>query len=163
MHDAGDRVRDAGDAARHEARRLRRRASSMGHDARRGFDQLLEDRPLVLGALALALGAAVGGALPNSRTEDRMFGARAERTRRGLREVVEDEGRKVGATVGAAAGEAQAIVEETVADMQGQLPSGGEMAEAVGDRVEDAARRVRDAAADEAERQRLGEPGSSET
>ncbi len=157
LHGAGDRMRDAGDAAREGAYRARRRALHASRDAREGLEHLLEDQPLVLGALALALGAAVGGVLPNSRREDRMFGQRADRVRQGLRDIAEDEGRKAGATVGAMATEAQAVVEETADDLQSRMPGGREMVEAAGDRLDKAARRVADAGSEEAERQHLGE------
>jgi hypothetical protein len=142
MAAAGEGLRGAGDAARDRAGRLRSRAAHAGEDVRESFDYLVEEQPLVLGALALALGAAVGGALPSSRTEERLFGAQAERARQRFRELAEEEGEKAGATLGAMASEAQAVVDET--------------AGIASDRIAEAARRVRDAGAEEAERQNLG-------
>lgn len=49
--------------------------------ARRSWGQLLEEQPLVAGAIALAAGAALGAALPPSRTEDAVMGAAADRVR----------------------------------------------------------------------------------
>jgi hypothetical protein len=139
MAAAGEGLRSAGDAARDRAGRMRSRAAHAGEDVRESFDYLVEEQPLVLGALALALGAAVGGALPSSRTEGRLFGAQAERARERFREFAEEEGERASATRGAMAREAQAVVDETAGPAS--------------DRVAEAARRVRDAGAEEAERQ----------
>jgi hypothetical protein len=141
MAAAGEGLRSASDAARHGAGRMRSRAAHAGEDMRESFDYLVEEQPLVLGALALALGAAFGGALPSSRTEERMFGAQAERARQRFRELAEEEGEKATAALGAMASEVQAVVEETAGP--------------AGDRIAEAARRVRDAGTEEAERQHL--------
>jgi len=42
--------------------------------AREGFNALLEEQPLILGALGIALGAAIGAALPRTEQEDRLMG-----------------------------------------------------------------------------------------
>jgi hypothetical protein len=156
ISEAGHAVRHAGGAARHGLSRVRRRAVHAGSGARHGLDVLIEEQPLVLGALALAVGAAIGGALPSSRTEDRMFGARSDRAKETLRQVAGEEGRKLKATADAVVAEASAIVDETSAEVAEALPRRETIAEAAAGRVEDAATRLRDAAAEEAERQNLG-------
>jgi hypothetical protein len=155
---AGRSVRSASGAAGAGLSRARRRAGHMGSDARQGFDDLIEGQPLVLGALALAVGAAIGGALPSSQAEDRMFGARSERAKATLRRVASEEGRKLGATAGAVAAEAAAIADETSAELAEKLPEGRSMAGAAADRVKEVAVRLRDAGVEEAERQELGSP-----
>ena len=59
LHRAGDTMRDAGGAVRHRAGAARRGAAGKGRDMRHGLDTLFEDQPLVAGAIAMALGAAV--------------------------------------------------------------------------------------------------------
>jgi gas vesicle protein len=122
---------------------------------------MLEEQPLVLGALALAFGAALGGALPSSRTEDKMFGARSDRTKDALGRVAREEGEKLRATAGAVAEEARHIVDETSDEASERLPDGREAVDAAADRVTEAAGRLRDAGEKEAERQDLGHPKRS--
>ena len=59
-HDARDRLGEAG--------------SAIGEGSRRGLDWALHEQPLVLGALGLAVGAALGALLPRTETEDRLMG-----------------------------------------------------------------------------------------
>jgi Protein of unknown function (DUF3618) len=42
--------------------------------AREGFNVMLEEQPLVLGLVAIAIGAAIGAALPRTEQEDRLVG-----------------------------------------------------------------------------------------
>jgi hypothetical protein len=42
---------------------------------REGFNSLLSEQPLLLGALGIAVGAAIGAALPSTEQEDRLFGS----------------------------------------------------------------------------------------
>jgi hypothetical protein len=58
-----------------------RRTSRAGSRAQQSFSNLLETEPLVLGALGIAVGAAVGALLPNSEAENRYMGARRDRLR----------------------------------------------------------------------------------
>ena len=43
--------------------------------AREGFNDLLSEQPLLMGALGIAVGAAIGAALPTTDQEDRLFGS----------------------------------------------------------------------------------------
>ena len=49
-------------------------AQAQATRAREGFNSLLEEQPLILGALGIALGAAFGAALPRTEQEDRVLG-----------------------------------------------------------------------------------------
>jgi hypothetical protein len=158
---AGAAARDARHAAWLRARDARRRAARAGHDARESIDHLMHEQPLVMGALALAVGAAMGGALPRSRTEDRMFGEQAERAKRTVREMAEGEGRKAMATAGAVADEARSIAEEATAEVTDRMPTGSEVVGEADRRAREAADRLKRAGTEEAERQNLGKPEST--
>lgn len=104
MHDVRDRVhgmresmRSRADGAREgvvsarekvtgSAQHMRERARSMSSSARHGayrarsgFGHLLEEQPLLLGAIGLAAGVIAGAALPPTEQEDRAFGRARDR------------------------------------------------------------------------------------
>ena len=70
-------VADGRDLGRDAMRDVRRSAGRYGD----GFMRTLEEQPLVLGALAIAVGTAIGAALPATRTEDAMMGEHRDRLR----------------------------------------------------------------------------------
>ena len=112
---------------------------------RHGLDTLIEDQPLVAGAIAMALGAAVGGALPRSRIEDQMFGEQSDRAMEAARTLAKEQGAKVQATAGAVMDEAMNIAGEASAELGGKLPSGEEIVDAAEGKVREAASRLREA------------------
>lgn len=63
----GEKAQEAGDRLRHEADRLNRTILAQ-----------FRDQPLVGGALAFAVGAALGAALPHTRQEDKILGEAAD-------------------------------------------------------------------------------------
>lgn len=60
------------------AHRAYDRAGEYGHLAHEKYDQYLEENPLALGALAVAVGAAVGFAIPSTQYEGRLMGEARE-------------------------------------------------------------------------------------
>ena len=112
---------------------------------RHGLDTLMEDQPLVAGAIAMALGAAVGGALPRSRVEDRMFGEQSDRALETVRSLAKEQGAKVQATAGAVVDEALNLAGEASAELGAKLPSGQEIVDAAESKVREAASRLREA------------------
>lgn len=50
-------------------------------NAKRGFFETLDEQPMLLGALGIAVGAALGAALPPTRTEDNLVGEAADRAK----------------------------------------------------------------------------------
>jgi hypothetical protein len=85
MGEAADRVRGAaeatGDTLRSSAGRVADSAARVAdgtrervHDARARMEQMLDEQPLMLGALGLAAGAIVGALLPASEQENRLLG-----------------------------------------------------------------------------------------
>lgn len=82
--DARQLAEAAGDgisAARQRTYESAGRIKDSTHRAREAAGHFIEENPLVVGALALAAGAAFGALLPSTRREDEMMGATAERFR----------------------------------------------------------------------------------
>lgn len=73
-----DQVRQKAGEITHQ---VQQKASDVGHQAQEkaqraaaGFEHLLEENPLAVGAMALTLGAAIGMVIPETRQENRMMG-----------------------------------------------------------------------------------------
>jgi len=121
-------VRHAGETAAdwmHQARSAARTAGGdMGELGRRTTESLrsmVEEQPLVLGAIGMALGALVGAMLPSTRIEDQYLGEARDQ----LREAITEQGGELYERGKIAATEAyRAAAEE--ARKQGLLPEEGE-------------------------------------
>ncbi|WP_187969408.1 DUF3618 domain-containing protein [Aquibium microcysteis] len=72
--EAGHYAADAGRQAARAGRRVGRSAERAANQARDGLMDALDREPLIVGALGLALGAAIGAMLPKTRIEDETFG-----------------------------------------------------------------------------------------
>ncbi|MCB1352760.1 MAG: DUF3618 domain-containing protein [Rhodobacteraceae bacterium] len=154
---AGNTLNDAGLAAQARAGEMRDRAMAAG---RRDLDRVndaMQEQPLVFGALAMALGAAIGGALPSTRAEDRLLGEKSDQLKAYARQVVETEGAKVQATAGAVAQEAVKIADEAAGRLDRETPGGRDAVERAEAGLRSTAGRLADAGREEAERQKLGE------
>jgi ElaB/YqjD/DUF883 family membrane-anchored ribosome-binding protein len=139
------RVSDAAgsvvDGAADSARQLRDRAAFMGDDARRGMRNgmgwLVSEQPLVLGALGLAVGAAVGALLPGTETEDRLMGETRDRLVGQARETAEQGYERVKETAG-----------EHVEQAKQRLNEAGLSPDRMGAALSDTARQLKDAVTD---------------
>ncbi|UWQ82939.1 DUF3618 domain-containing protein [Leisingera caerulea] len=187
---AASSVSDAADAARARAARLRDRLSEgtenlseeararviaareAAVDARRKAAGALESgsrqsadffnrQPLVAGALALALGAAIGGALPRTRTEDDALGAHSDKMMERAEAIFREEQEKAVAVMQAARKEAETIASEKRDAMDSAAPQGKTAAQAAVDEAKSAGKRIAGAAADKAKEKDLGKPSSS--
>jgi hypothetical protein len=76
------------------------------HQAKRGFERLLDENPLVLTSVALVLGASVSLLLPGTRQEDELMGGardqlvdKARETASAAKEVVQETADEVTHTV----------------------------------------------------------------
>lgn len=67
-HRAGEKVGSMADTTRQQ-----------WHRARSGLDYLVKEQPLVLGAIGLAIGAAIGASAPRTRQEDELLGEPSRR------------------------------------------------------------------------------------
>lgn len=154
LHGAGDAasgaMRSAGDAAGAARDRLaasahdaRDYAYGAGDSARQGLGWLMREQPLVLGAIGVALGAAVGALLPGTDAEDRMMGetrdAVAERAQAAAQEGYE--------RVKETAGEHIEHAKAAAGDVSGKA---GGAAGGIGSAVTEAAQQMRHAARDAA-------------
>ncbi|HET8819055.1 MAG TPA: DUF3618 domain-containing protein [Xanthomonadaceae bacterium] len=61
------------------------KAKLKAHQARMGFDNMLEDNPVALGALGIAAGAMLGAILPSTESEDRWMGDMRDRVAEGFK------------------------------------------------------------------------------
>ena len=83
----------ASDSTRQASQKLRGGADR----ARGGFNQLLQEQPLALGAIGIALGALLAAAVPPTRREDEMLGEASDRVTGQLRSKAEEGYQKVSA------------------------------------------------------------------
>jgi len=92
-------------SARGQAGRLGDRARYGAQRARGGFDTMLREQPLLLGALGIAVGAALGSMMPPTRKEDELMGEASDRITQEAKQQARLQLRK-GKRVAQAAGEA---------------------------------------------------------
>jgi hypothetical protein len=161
-----NRAKDAAniglDQTRTSISSARRRTKRLAYRSRDRFGSLLEEQPLVVGALALAAGAALGSALPRSRAEDRLMGEHSDAVAQGVRDIAREEGEKAKAVAGAAADEALKIVDEAAGKLDENTPSGRDMVDKAEQSAKSAAERVANVAREEAKKQNLaGGPGGT--
>ncbi|WP_152047215.1 DUF3618 domain-containing protein [Aureimonas psammosilenae] len=116
---AADALRGGGQAAADGLRSVGSGAYGVGRRAQRGFLDTLQEEPLIFGAIALAVGAAIGASLPSTRTEDELLGDTRDRLRDQAYAYGKD---AVESAKGVAAETYKAASEE--ADRQGLKPSG---------------------------------------
>jgi len=97
-----------GERARSMSAGARRRAGRAGT----GFGHLLEEQPLLLGAIGLAAGAIAGAALPSTEHEDRAFGAARDRALERMKRAGSEGARRVRERAEEAAEKAKSAMEE---------------------------------------------------
>ncbi|MFW8594449.1 DUF3618 domain-containing protein [Cribrihabitans neustonicus] len=147
-------------AAREAAVDARRRAASaMSAHSERASD-FFERQPLVAGALALAVGAAIGGALPRSRKEDELMGAHSDELIARAEAILREEKEKALAVAEAAKDEARDIAKEKREELDSGAPGDKSAGEAVADEAKKAGKRVADAASKKADEKNLGKLSS---
>jgi len=75
-----------GDSSHHAAETLRHKADR----ARGGFNYLLTEQPLALGAIGIALGALLAASVPHTRREDELLGGASDKLADNLRHKAEE-------------------------------------------------------------------------
>jgi hypothetical protein len=147
-------------AAREAAVDARRKASQALASGSRQSADFYNRQPLVAGALALALGAAIGGSLPRTRTEDDAMGAHSDALMDRAEAIFREEQEKAVAVMQAARKEAETIASEKRDAMDSAAPQGKSAAQAVVDEAKSAGKRIAGATADKAKEKDLGKPSS---
>lgn len=149
-------------AARDQAVQARAAAKRYAREGSRRAGDLFEEQPLIAGALALAVGAAIGAALPRTKVEDEYLGAHSDRMMDEAERIYHEEKAKLEDVVSAATAEAKTVAgemkseaEKMKADADRSAP-GGSAAQSVADKARDSAQRISDAAKDEAEKKGVG-------
>lgn len=146
--DAADAAWRAERAAMERARWAGDEAARLGSRARRTFLDTLQEEPLIVGAVALAIGAAIGASLPSTRIEDEYLGD----ARDNLRDQAYDYGKE-------AVQSARHVAEETVraaseeADAKGLKPTSE--GETLAEKVSGVVRTAADTAKSEAKKEGL--------
>ncbi len=134
-HDVQDRAREAAhdvqDRAREAARDVREQVSELGetvqhkaeqfgdtiqrqtYRAQNSLEQLMDENPMALGAIALGLGAAIGMMLPSTQLENEWMGEKREQVVDAAREKAEDAFHKAESVAERAAGAVKEELKET--------------------------------------------------
>jgi hypothetical protein len=156
------RVSETGEQLWHGARDASDRASYYGRRMRRGFFDTLHEQPLVLGALGLAAGAALGAALPATEREDEWLGDSRDRLKERAKEAGWEQVEKARAAAGAAYSAAREEAERQGLTLEGGKAAAESAAESVRHKAERVAEAATEAAKTEAERQNLAHSGSKD-
>lgn len=128
----GQTAHQAADTVRHQADR-----------ARQGFSHMMEENPLVVGAIALGIGALLGAALPTTRKEDELMGETGDKFRSKAGEagqVMREKGREVAESVRAKGHEVAQEVRE----------KGHEVAQEAREKGKEGAREMKDSSSSSA-------------
>ncbi len=144
-------------AAREAAYDAQRRMEDMLRRRRREMTDLFESQPLVVGALAMAAGAALGGILPRTNVEDEAMGDERDRLIEEAERIYQQERSKLGAVMGAAASAASEVLREARDEVTATGPGGRSMADAAKNRARDAVNKVVDRTREEVEEQGVGD------
>jgi hypothetical protein len=86
---ARDKLHAAKDEAAAMASNVGRQASDYSHQAQAGVKQLLDSEPLLVGAIGLTVGIALGAAFPSTPVEDKLLGETRDKVLTKGRELAE--------------------------------------------------------------------------
>lgn len=92
-HNVGQTSAHLRDSARHAGHEIRARAGRASHD----FQTLLQEQPLAVGAIGIAVGALIAASLPATSTEDRYLGETRDKVASKAREKVQEGKQKINA------------------------------------------------------------------
>ncbi len=145
-------------AARRKAIEMRQSASRSVNDGADAAADFYDRQPLVVGALALAVGAAFGGALPRTKTEDDLVGVQSDTLFSEAERIFEEEKAKALSVAKSVKDEVKDIASETKADLDEGAPGDKSAVEAIGDRAKAMTGRVADTAKSTAKDEKLGKP-----
>lgn len=144
-----EEARDRIAAARARAMDARDEAARRFGDSAERATDFYDNHPLVVGAVAFALGAAIAGALPRTRIEDEYVGGYSDELYDEAERIYSEEVDKAQKVVQAGMDEAKNVASDLGDDVR-------DAAQTAADKATSAAGRVADAARDKAEDENLG-------
>jgi gas vesicle protein len=103
---------------------LRARAGSAARRGAREAQAGIEEHPLIAGTLAIALGAALGAALPRTRIEDSRLGGLSDRLMREAENIYEREREMIAGAAQGAWDEMRQMASETAREARESIPDG---------------------------------------
>lgn len=143
-----EQTRRVGSQAGRVARRTGSQAARAGRNVQRSFLDLVEEQPFVVGAIGVAVGAAIGAMLPRTEVEDRWVGPARDRVREQAVQAGREQYEKATHVAEKAYESAKAE-----ADAQGLTP---QQDETIAERVEQVAKSAADTARSEAKKEEFG-------
>ncbi|WP_108503044.1 DUF3618 domain-containing protein [Paracoccus indicus] len=144
--------------ARERALSAQRAASDRARRGTAEVSNYYDQQPLIFGALAMAVGAALAGSLPRSRFEDQHLGEHSDQLIEEAERILRDETEKAKSVYSVVRTEAGDIASEARDAADDRTPGNQSAARSARDYVEKTAERLADTAANEADHQDLGKP-----
>lgn len=144
-------------AARKAAISAAESTRELSKDGVRKAQDFFDNQPLVVGALAVAFGAALGGLLPRNRLEDEYLGSHRDELVKNAERIFDEERRKLETVTGAALDEARNILDDKRRAV-GKVTGDQSVVGAVMDEVRRVGQQVADKAVEVADRENLGKP-----
>ena len=141
-------VSGAASGAYRQVGNLGSRAKDVAGSAQNQYEHYMDENPLAVGAVVLAIGAAVGMAFPSTQAENRLMGEKREL----LLQKAEESAREAIGKVQQVAGEVTNTVKEVAGDVANTVKEG---ASNVADKVQEGAGNVAQTAKDESKKQGL--------
>jgi ElaB/YqjD/DUF883 family membrane-anchored ribosome-binding protein len=86
-HSVGDTMSSVREKAGEVSHKAQDQAVRLGHAVQGQYEHIVQEQPLVLGVLGVAIGAALGAAMPRTRMEDEMMGEASDQLVREARET----------------------------------------------------------------------------
>ncbi|MGJ8570773.1 MAG: DUF3618 domain-containing protein [Hoeflea sp.] len=145
-------------AARERAQQAQEKLERAAGHGKKEAINFFNEQPLVAGALALAVGAAIGALAPRTKTEDDLAGSQSDALFNEAERVFRQEVDKAEKVVKRATAEAKSVASEVKSDADRKAPGKKTAAQAAASKAKSAGKRVADAAKSEATKQNLGKP-----
>jgi len=142
LEDLSDEAKARVVSARRAAHDARQSSQDAMHRGTRAASDFYDDQPLVVGALALAVGAAIGAALPPSRVEDDAMGDSSDRLFAEAQVVFREERDKAMAAARSVASDVKSDVREMGSELGESVPDGKTIGDAAVDHASAAAGRI---------------------
>jgi len=161
--DLSDAARARVISARRDALMAREKVRVQASAQARNATELYNQQPLVAGALAVAVGAAIGAAIPRSKLEDDLMGEQSDALFNEAERIYRAERDKAERVAKATVEEAKTVAEEMKQELDDSAPSDSSAAQAVGAKVKKAAKRVTDKATTAAVQEGLANPRTKVT